>query len=129
MKLEGGRRWTREEAGELFEELSGPFFALGWLLSMDGSVVKHGEGRDLDLVLTPTWTTACPALWILGLLNERWTLVERTWSPLHRTWQVVFRDDEDRLIDLLVWRERDREEKRVAELDFELTEHGWGMGC
>lgn len=125
--------WSFQLASEVFEELTPRFFAVGWLLSMCGSVVRNGEGRDLDLVATPTWTTAVDHDYLVDALEHRgWTLVERAFDTEHGATQVVFvvdePDDRERLVDMLLWTERDPVQKRGAELDYEIATEGWGDG-
>ena len=47
------KRWTIEEAQALFKEIEPVVRSHGFLLCVAGSVIIHGEGRDLDLVAVP----------------------------------------------------------------------------
>jgi len=50
---QAGTRWTLAEAVEEFPVLSELAERHGFRLSMFGSVLIQGEGRDLDLLLSP----------------------------------------------------------------------------
>jgi hypothetical protein len=51
--LKVATRWTLAEAGAEFSALSELAERHGFRLSMFGSVLQKGEGRDLDLLLSP----------------------------------------------------------------------------
>jgi hypothetical protein len=66
--------WTLEEACDFLREMSGPAKDLGWALSLCGSTIIDGQGRDLDVIAVPL---ACNA-------PELWTIWERDLCCLAR---------------------------------------------
>lgn len=48
------KKWTIAKAQTLFREIEPIATSYGFLLCVAGSVIAHGEGRDLDLVAVPT---------------------------------------------------------------------------
>jgi len=45
--------WKLEEAVRFIKEIDPLFRGTGWALALYGSVLHHGEGRDLDLLAVP----------------------------------------------------------------------------
>lgn len=51
-------RWTLDEARDFLRETFEPAKSLGWALSLCGSTIIDGQGRDLDVVATPIASNA-----------------------------------------------------------------------
>jgi hypothetical protein len=45
--------WTLDRALSFFRSITQPFQKAGWLVSLYGSVLIQGHGRDLDLIAVP----------------------------------------------------------------------------
>lgn len=132
-KPRGGRDWFFEEAGELLREMKPHLDTLGWYFTIGGSVATDGYGRDLDLIGVPVYADPWPREKVIAIFTRRWgePIVEHT-NSLHLYVQAVWRDEEGRLIDLILWRTVNEEFRTRTEHELRLEDAiaaGWGMGC
>lgn len=129
------RPWWGIDAGNLVAELSEPMRDLGYHVAIAGSVAKKGWGRDLDLVIIPTFTTAAPVMVVVGTLVDTYSDWEIISRPHHtppyvgECIQFVVLTKDDRLIDILIGPEPDPDVRDEAWLEHQIHEEGWGDGC
>lgn len=132
-KPRGGRDWFFEEAGELLREMKPHLDALGWYFTIGGSVATDGHGRDLDLVGIPVYVDAWPRERIIGIFTKRWgEPIVTHHDTLHLYEQAVWRDEEGRLVDLILWRTVNEEVRTHNEREHRHADAiaaGWGDGC
>lgn len=113
------------------DSLVEPLYDLGWHISLAGSVARCGIGRDLDLVITPTFSSAAPVAMIVGTLianHDDWVCIDTHVNSDLRGFQMLVETGDNHLIDFYIGNEPPAELRSEIALDIAISD-GWGMGC